>query len=239
MVGFAEPGVCEDRRCTDGSHVHRDTAGAGGDPGARGRLARMSIAGLVLAAGAGRRMGGPKALVRLSDDGTTLVETAVARVRAAGCDRVLVVVGASAQEVADAVAGTGSEVVAATDWAQGMGASLRAGLAHLEAAGPATTSPAIALVTLVDLPDVTAEVMARVLAAAVGDGPAALVRAAYDGAPGHPVAIGRDHWAAVRELALGDRGARDHLRTTPHRLVECGDLATGRDVDTAADLHRG
>ena len=54
--------------------------------------------------------------------------------------------------------------------------------------------------------------------------------------PGHPVAIGRDHWAAVLTTARGDRGARDHLRATPHRLVECGDLATGRDLDTAGDL---
>ena len=78
--------------------------------------------------------------------------------------------------------------------------------------------------------------MVRVLAAARGDGRAALARAAYDGVPGHPVAIGRDHWEAVRTTARGDRGARDHLRTAPHRLVECGDLATGRDLDTTADL---
>ncbi len=74
------------------------------------------------------------------------------------------------------------------------------------------------------------------LSTAVPDGRAALVRAAYGGVPGHPVAIGREHWAAVITSAHGDRGARDHLRATPHRLVECGDLATGRDLDTAGDL---
>ena len=119
----------------------------------------------------------------------------------------------------------------ADDWDEGMGASLRAGLAHLEQG-----DDDLALVTLVDLPDVTAAVMVRVLAAARGDGRAALARAAYDGVPGHPVAIGRDHWAAVRTTARGDRGARDHLRADPHRLVECGDLATGRDLDTTGDL---
>lgn len=194
----------------------------------------MTIVGLVLAAGAGRRMGRPKALVRLTDDGPTLVQTAVERVRAAGCDRVVVAVGASAEEVADAVSATGAEVVRVTDWADGMGASLRAGLTHLEG-----STDEITLVTLVDLPDVTADVMARVLATAEGEGSAALVRAAYDGRPGHPVALGRDHWAAARDTARGDRGARDHLRATPHRLVECGDLATGRDVDTVEDLDRG
>ena len=191
----------------------------------------MTTVGLVLAAGAGRRMGGPKALVRLTEGGPTLVETAVARVVAGGCDRVVVVVGAAGDAVATLVEGTGAEVVPAADWDEGMGASLRAGLAHLEHG-----EDDLALVTLVDLPDVTAEVVARVVAAALGDGRAALVRAAYDGVPGHPVALGRDHWADVITTARGDRGARDHLRATPHRLVECGDLATGRDLDTTGDL---
>jgi CTP:molybdopterin cytidylyltransferase MocA len=194
----------------------------------------VTTVGLVLAAGAGRRMGGPKALVRLTDGGPTLVEAAVARVLESGCDRVVVVVGAAGEQAAALVAETGAEVVAADDWDEGMGASLRAGIAHLEDA-----HDDLALVTLVDLPDVTARVMSRVLADAVGDGRAALARAAYDGVPGHPVVIGRDHWSAVRTTARGDRGARDHLRATPHRLVECGDLATGRDLDTAEDLRRG
>jgi CTP:molybdopterin cytidylyltransferase MocA len=182
-------------------------------------------------------MGGPKALVRLDDGGPTLVETAVARVLEGGCDRAVVVVGAAAEQAAAVVAGKGAEVVVADDWDEGMGASLRAGLGHLGLA-----DDDLALVTLVDLPDVTAAVMSRVLAGAVGEGRAVLVRAAYDGVPGHPVAIGRDHWEAVRTTARGDRGARDHLGATPHVLVECGDLATGRDLDTVADLddlHQG
>jgi CTP:molybdopterin cytidylyltransferase MocA len=193
----------------------------------------VTTAGLVLAAGAGRRLGGPKALVRLTPGGPTLVETAVRRVRAAGCGRVVVVVGAAGEQVADAVSSLDVEVVPATDWAEGMGASLRAGLEHL-----GTRPDDVALVALVDLPDVTVEVMTRVLDAATSEGAAALARAAYDGRPGHPVVLGRDHWEAVATSARGDRGARDHLASTPHRLVECGDLATGRDVDTADDLAR-
>ena len=199
----------------------------------------VTTVGLVLAAGAGRRMGGPKALVRLTDGGPTLVETSVQRVRDAGCDRVVVVVGAAAQEVSDAVSHSGVDIVTAADWDEGMGASLRAGLTHLVAG-----DDDLALVTLVDLPDVTTAVMARVLHAAStgtttrGGARAALARAAYDGVPGHPVVLGREHWAAVRDTAVGDRGARDHLKATPHLLVECGDLATGRDVDTTSDLER-
>ena len=196
----------------------------------------MTTVGLLLAAGAGRRMGGPKALLRLTPTGPTLIESAVERLWQAGCDRVVTVLGAGASQASDAVAHLRVDVVTVPDWAEGMGASLRAGLADLSSVAPQEVAADIALVTLVDLPDVTAEVMARVLAAAQPQGAAALVRAAYGGVPGHPVAIGRDHWDAVRATARGDRGARDHLRTTAHDLVECGDLATGGDVDTVADL---
>ena len=91
-----------------------------------------------------------------------------------------------------------------------------------------------------DLPDVGADVVRRVLAAATG--PQVLARAAYAGEPGHPVLLGRDHWAAVAESATGDRGARDYLAAHDVTLVECGDLATGADRDFAkptGDQHPG
>lgn len=183
-------------------------------------------------------MGGPKALLRPTPGGPTLLERAVTTLRAAGLERVVVVVGAAGDDVAALVTASGCEAVNAVDWDEGMGASLRAGLRFLATAPPGGT-PALALVTLVDLPDVTAEVVTRVLDAVSAGARAALVRAAYDGVPGHPVAIGRDHWAGVTGAATGDRGARDYLRTTAHVLVECGDLATGRDVDVPGDLDRG
>ena len=193
-------------------------------------MGAMTTTGLLLAAGAGRRMGTPKALVR-DADGTSWLLRSVATLHDGGCDRVTVVLGAAVDEARTLLAEEDVEVVVAEDWDEGMGASLRAGLAHL-----AQGDDDLALVTLVDLPDVTAEVVRRVLTAALGDGPAALARAAYAGVPGHPVAIGREHWAGVGSTARGDRGARDHLRATPHVLVECGDLATGRDLDTSGDL---
>jgi CTP:molybdopterin cytidylyltransferase MocA len=58
-----------------------------------------------------------------------------------------------------------------------------------------------------------------------------LRRAAYDGRPGHPVLLGRDHWTGVVAAATGDQGARTYLTTHDVELVECGDLATGDDVD--------
>lgn len=186
--------------------------------------------GLLLAAGAGRRMGRPKALVR-SAAGEPWVLGAARTLHAGGCHRVLVVTGAESDAVAALVAPLPwADVVAAEGWEEGMGPSLAAGLRAL-----AETDADCAVVGLVDTPDVSAEVVRRVVAT-VGAGAAALGRAAYDGIPGHPVVLGRDHWHGVVASATGDRGARAYLAGHPHRLVECGDLATGADVDTAPGL---
>ena len=186
-------------------------------------------AGLLLAAGAGSRMGRPKALVH--DERGSWLGRGVEVLREGGCDPVVVVLGA-APEAADLVP-PGVRTVLAADWAEGMGASLRAGLAELDAQDPdhdRTTQQVV--VTLVDLPDLVPDVVRRLAVAAEQAGPGALARAAYDGEPGHPVLIGRDHWSAVREVARGDRGARDLLAAGDVLLVECGDLAGGRDVDS-------
>jgi CTP:molybdopterin cytidylyltransferase MocA len=194
----------------------------------------VSVAGLLLAAGAGRRMGGPKALLR-DARGVPYVDRAIGVLFAGGCDTVTVVLGASAREARKVLetCGWGADpaltTVLAVDWADGMGASLRAGLRALSG----STADA-ALVTLVDLPDVDERVVARLLE--VDAGPASLARATYDGRPGHPVLLGREHWPAAAGTALGDQGARDYLAQQEARTCECSDLATGRDVDTTADL---
>jgi CTP:molybdopterin cytidylyltransferase MocA len=175
-------------------------------------------------------MGRPKALV-VGDDGTPWLRASLSRVHDGGCRRVTVVLGAAAEEAAPLLEGSDTHVVVAPDWAEGMSASLRTGLAALDTVADA------ALVTLVDLPDVTADVIGRVVAASPG--PDVLARAAYDGTPGHPVLLGRDHWAGVIATATVDQGAREYLRSRDVVLVECGDLATGRDVDTPARTSDG
>lgn len=189
----------------------------------------MTVQGLLLAAGSGSRMGMPKALVR-DDAGRPWLVRATTVLLDGGCAQVTVVLGSSADEaewlLGDALLDhTRVQVVRAHAWQAGMGASLRAGLRSLDG-----SEVDAALVHLVDLPDVTAEVVGRVLAGG-GVGPGALARASYDGTPGHPVLLGREHWVPVADAAAGDRGARLYLSVNDPVLVECGDLATGVDVD--------
>jgi CTP:molybdopterin cytidylyltransferase MocA len=172
-------------------------------------------------------MGRPKALVEI--EGEPLVRRALRVLDGGGVTPVVVVLGARAAEVR-AVLPSGTETVEAPGWADGMGASLRAGLTALEAG-----SADAAVVHLVDLPGVPAAAVARLVAA--GTGTDGLARAAYGGRPGHPVLIGRAHWAGVRGAAVGDAGARGYLAgRTDVRLVECGDLAQADDVDTPDQL---
>lgn len=172
-------------------------------------------------------MGRPKALVRGSD-GEPWVVRGAGVLRDAGCDPVLVVLGADA-DLARELVPAGAEVVVAEDWDDGMSASLRAGLVAAEA----TRADAV-VVLLVDLVDVGWSVVARLVerAGAEPELTRVLVRAAYRGSPGHPVVIGREHWKPLRDSAIGDRGARDYLAANPHLAVECGDLASGADADT-------
>jgi CTP:molybdopterin cytidylyltransferase MocA len=183
----------------------------------------VTLQGLLLAAGAGSRMGTPKALV-VAPDGTPWLVRSVAVLLDGGCEAVTVVLGAGADEARALLPDGPVTSVVADDWAQGVSASLRTGLTAV------ADSPADAVViTLVDLPDVGAEVVRRVLAAGVG--PGTLSRATYDGRPGHPVVMGRDHWTPAMGSARGDSGAHSYLSSHDVMVVECGDLATGRDVD--------
>lgn len=188
----------------------------------------MSVVGVLLAAGAGRRFGTPKALA--STGGELMVRRGLRVLAEGGCDRVCVVVGAAADEVRTHLPAW-VEVVYAPDWAHGMGMSLRAGLDAVASLRP---EPDAAMVHLVDLPDVPPEAVARVRRHA---GPRGLARASFHGGPGHPVLFGSYYWAEISASLTGDRGARDWLRgRSDLTMVECSDLATGADVDTPADV---
>lgn len=186
----------------------------------------MRVAGLLLAAGVGSRMGVTKGLVLGGDDVPWV--TAAARLLAeAGCAPVLVAVGADRDRVASHLADETVEVVPVPDWTDGVGASLRRGLLAMPDDVDAV------LVHLVDLPGVTAEAMRRVVDSSDAS---VLARASYAGLPGHPVLIGRRYWAGLVEASPTSRGAGPYLAAHDVALVECGDVAEGDDVDTPHEL---
>jgi CTP:molybdopterin cytidylyltransferase MocA len=175
-------------------------------------------AGLVLAAGAGERFGGGvKQLAEFR--GRPLLEHALIAMEAAPVDRVVVVLGAHAEEIRARVALHGAEAVVADDWADGMSASLRAGVAALHACDAV-------VVTLGDQPLIAPGAIARVAAAS---GPAA--RATYGGVPGHPALFRREVFDALRSIR-GDQGAREIAA----ELVPCDGLGSPVDIDTPEAL---
>lgn len=168
---------------------------------------------LVLAAGAGRRFGGPKQLAEL--DGRPLLQHVIDLAQPYDP---LVVLGAHAPVILAAF-DVGPHLIV-DDWAEGQSASLKAGIAALRGEDRV-------LVLLGDMPFVNREVIEAVLAAG------GCARASYDGVPGHPVVLEGGPLARVPELE-GDEGARSLLAGCT--LVEAGHLADPTDIDTPADL---
>jgi molybdenum cofactor cytidylyltransferase len=180
-------------------------------------------AGLILAAGEGRRFGATKQLAPLR--GRPLLEHAVSAMLAVPRhDRV---VGAEHHD--DAIRARvrfgDAEVVVCEDWARGQSASLRRGIEALAGADAV-------VITLGDQPFITPKVIEGALDQL---GAHDAVRATYAGVPGHPVVLGRRVLAAIPSLE-GDVGARELLAGFDVKRWEAGELASAADIDTPADL---
>lgn len=181
------------------------------------------IGGLILAAGEGTRFGPePKLLAELQ--GRPLVERAIrAQCEVPSIDRVVVVLGAYADQLQERVDFARATVVVCENWHEGQAASLRRGLTELRDAYKV-------IVTLGDEPLISSELVARFVTEPPG------ARAVYNGRPGHPVVLGPDQIQRVMALT-GDRGARELLGEGP-RIELAGREDAGRDVDTKEDLER-
>jgi molybdenum cofactor cytidylyltransferase len=177
-------------------------------------------AGLVLAAGRGRRFGDtPKQLADVR--GMPLLQHAVwAQCAVPALERIVVVLGADADRIRAEVDFQDAEPVVCPGWEEGQAASLRCGLREL--AGTRNV-----ILTLGDQPLVTPQVIAGVMKHGAG------WRAAYGGRPGHPVNLGPGLQRAALALE-GDRGLR--AVSHPWKLWECSHLCSDRDVDTPEDL---
>ncbi len=182
------------------------------------------IGGLVLAAGAGTRFGDTKQLAEL--DGRPLLEHAIRAMAASPVDRVVVVLGAGAEQVSATVPTHGAELIVCERWDEGQSASLACGLARL-------SDCEAVVVTLGDLPRLSPDAIGRVIAGRAEGIDA--VRATYSGEPGHPVLLERRLFDRMRDVS-GDHGARNLLLSVPTVEVPCDDLGGGEDVDTPAQL---
>ena len=182
------------------------------------------IGGLVLAAGAGVRFGRPKQLAEL--DGRPLLEHAIRALTASPVDRVVVVLGAGADQVTAGVDAQGADFVVCDRWDEGQSASLACGLARL-------ADCEAVVITLGDQPRLSPEAVRRVISARAEGVDA--VRATYGGEPGHPVLLEHRLFERMRDVT-GDHGARNLLLSVQTHEVPCDDLGGGEDVDTPAQL---
>ncbi len=178
-------------------------------------VALSNTAGLVLAAGSGQRFGGPKAPFVFK--GERLVDRGVRILREAGLTNVFVVLGAWVGEVPQAT------VIENPDFTSGMASSLRTGLVFLSTREPQLER---VVITLVDHIGLNTEAITEITGRQ-GD----LIQSTYEGESGHPVVIGREHWAALINEVTGDMGAKNYLTRNNATRVELGKLATNTDLD--------
>jgi CTP:molybdopterin cytidylyltransferase MocA len=180
------------------------------------------IPALILAAGSGRRMGGPKALLII--EGETLLQRAIGVANAAGCDPVLAVAG---DWDPGPLAGTVS-VIPNLAAVEGMASSIRAGIAALPPGSEGV------LILTVDQPAVDAGLLRRLLALAAED-PTRPVACAYGGSLGIPAILPRRLFPDLLALR-GDRGAKAILLRENAASLPFPE--GGQDLDTPADLER-
>jgi CTP:molybdopterin cytidylyltransferase MocA len=190
---------------------------------------KKDAAGIVLAAGEGRRFGGPKALVRLSE--VPLVERAVSVLQQGGCWPVTVVLGAGADEVERDCDLSGANVVRNEAWATGIASSLLIGLDATEPTGAKA-----AVVLHVDQPLVTPALIARLVATWRKQDKSVIAR--FSGEAVSPTLIEGSRWHEVRAAVVGDRGAKEVLLREPALVafVDCDDVGDPRDIDSPEDL---
>lgn len=193
-----------------------------------GEPAPVKVAIVLLAAGQSSRMGkgGPHKLLA-EFEGEPLVRRSARTALAAGAERVVVVTGHRAGEIAASLEGLDLTLVNNPEHASGMAGSLKAGLA-----AALTDDPDGVLVMLADMPGVSAADLIKLISAFRAQAGRPIVRAVADGKRGNPVILPRATFEALRSLE-GDIGARPIIESAglPVTDVEIG-LAARLDVDT-------
>jgi len=193
--------------------------------------ARPAIAAVVLAAGRSRRMAPHNKLLIAGQNGRPMIARVVDNVLSSAARPVLVVTGHQAEEVERALGGRPLRFVHAPDYAQGLSASLKAGITAVppECAG--------AIVCLGDMPLVTGRMIDRLLAAYDAEEGRTIVLPNFRGKQGNPMLWDRRYFPEILEIS-GDIGARFLLAKHMEAVVEVemADEAVLRDIDTPEAL---
>lgn len=188
-----------------------------------------SVAVVVLAAGASRRMGRPKQL--LPFQGTTLVRHAVGRALDSDCRPVVVVLGCRWREIARDLQGLAIEIALNPDWQRGMSTSIRTGLEDLQ---QRSAPPSAIIFMTCDQPAVNGELLDRLADLHLRQG-AELAACRYKGSLAVPALFGASFYAQLTALQ-GDEGARSILRRNGSH-VEAVEFPQGEfDIDRPEDL---
>jgi molybdenum cofactor cytidylyltransferase len=189
------------------------------------------VAAVVLAAGASTRMAPHHKLLLADRSGKPMIARVVDNVLSSRARPVVVVVGHRAAEVREALGGRPVRFVAAADFADGLSASLRAGLAAVPAEAQA------ALICLGDMPMVTGRILDRLIEAWSPDQGRLIVQPTHRGRAGNPMLWDRRFFAEMAALD-GDAGARSLLARHPDIVadVELDDDSVLRDFDTVESL---
>jgi molybdenum cofactor cytidylyltransferase len=190
---------------------------------------RMSIAAIIVAAGASTRLGQPKQLVML--DGEPLLQRAVRCAREAGAEPVFVVLGAYSDVIEKIVDFGTATIVRNDDWEEGIASSIRAGVkavnARIEAAG--------VLLMTCDQPRMTAAHLQKMIELFDTRLETAMIASVYAGARGVPALFPRVLFADLLALR-GDKGARGLLAIASLPSVEIQFEGGEVDIDRPEDL---
>jgi len=190
-----------------------------------------TVAAIVLAAGTSSRMAPHHKLLVTDPTGKPMIARVVDNILSSTARPILVVTGHRADDIKAALAGRPVTFIDAPDYAAGLSASLKAGIAAL----PQTA--AAALVCLGDMPLVTGRMIDRLIAAHDPDEGRCIVVPTHQGKPGNPILWDRRYIPDILKLD-GDSGAKSLLKQNLEQIAEI-DLASDavlRDFDTIDSL---
>jgi molybdenum cofactor cytidylyltransferase len=194
------------------------------------KLDVMAVPAIILAAGASRRLGQPKQLVRIASE--TLLARTVRIVRESGAEPIVVVLGAHCEAIRSSVDLSGSHVVVNEAWEQGIATSICAGV---EAIQRLVSTAAAAMLLVCDQPRLTADHLRELISISGSAEEATIAASGYAGIAGIPAVFHAAQFSKLLALT-GDTGARYLLRDPGCPMIIAPFAGGEIDIDTPADL---